>query len=314
MALDSNTLLLVLSVILAFGSVLGVALPLIHRAETKEKTKAIIQQRRRDLLQEVRTENLIQKDDEKTLSSKDSIALLFKMRKLAGGKDDVRNLMLQAGYRSPKAPIVYMIARLILPLFLCAFAFLIIGQMEEAPHDSLTLMVIFLAFVAGYFLPRVIVKNQAMKRQQEIAITFPDALDMILICVQGGIGIEAAINRVTDAVHDLSETLAEELGILAAELSMLNDRKGAFRGFADRVGSGAARTFANAMIQAEQYGTSISQAMRVLAEELRHMRMGEAERKAASLPPKLTVPMILFFLPVLFVVILAPAVLSALKL
>jgi tight adherence protein C len=105
--------------------------------------------------------------------------------------------------------------------------------------------------------------------------------------------------------------LAEELGILSAELSMLNERRKAFQDFATRVGSGSARSFATAMIQAEQYGTSISTAMRVLAEDQRDQRMAEAERKAASLPPKLTVPMILFFLPSLFIVILGPAAIQA---
>src|SRR5690606_33523232 len=105
----------------------------------------------------------------------------------------------------------------------------------------------------------------------------------------------------------------EELGLLTAELGFLNDRRAAYQGFAARVGSGGGRSFANAMIQAEQYGTSVSKAMRVLADELRDQRMAAAEQKAAALPPKLTVPMILFFLPALFIVILGPAFLSAPK-
>ena len=143
----------------------------------------------------------------------------------------------------------------------------------------------------------------------EINLTFPDALDMMLICVQGGIGLEQTVDRIATEMADHSETLAEELGILSAEMAMLNDRRTALQDFARRVGSGAAKTFATALIQAEQYGTSVSQAMRVMSDELRDMRMQEAERKAAALPPKLTVPMIAFFLPVLFIVIIGPAVL-----
>jgi tight adherence protein C len=116
---------------------------------------------------------------------------------------------------------------------------------------------------------------------------------------------------VGDEIAEHATTLAEELGILSAEMGMLNDRRGALQDFARRVGSGSAKSFATAMIQAEQYGTSVSNAMRVIADELRDQRMAEAERKAASLPPKLTVPMILFFLPALFIVILAPAFLAA---
>ena len=145
----------------------------------------------------------------------------------------------------------------------------------------------------------------------EINISFPDALDMMLICVQGGIGLEQTINRIADEIAEHSATLAEEMGILAAEMGLLNDRRKALQDFARRVGSASARSFVTAMIQAEQYGTSVSEAMRVIAEDLRDQRMAEAERKAASLPPKLTVPMILFFLPALFIVILAPAFLSA---
>jgi tight adherence protein C len=155
------------------------------------------------------------------------------------------------------------------------------------------------------------VKNHIVKRQTEINLTFPDALDMMLICVQGGIGLEQTIHRVGDEIVDASPTLAEELGILSAEMGMLNDRRAALQDFARRVGSGAAKSFATAMIQAEQYGTSVSNAMRVISDELRDQRMAEAERKAASLPPKLTVPMILFFLPALFIVILVPAILQA---
>ena len=135
---------------------------------------------------------------------------------------------------------------------------------------------------------------------------------MMLICVQGGIGLEQTVARIAEEMAEHSEVLAEELGILSAEMAMLNDRRQALQDFARRVGSGAAKSFSTALIQAEQYGTSVSQAMRVMSEELRDMRMQEAERKAASLPPKLTVPMIAFFLPVLFIVILGPAVLEAL--
>ena len=173
------------------------------------------------------------------------------------------------------------------------------------------LMILFFAAVIGYKLPDVLIKNTILKRQQEINITFPDALDMMLICVQGGIGLEQTVDRVAAEMAEHSETLAEELGILSAEMAMLNDRRQALQDFARRVGSGGAKSFATTLIQAEQYGTSVSQAMRVMADEIREIRMATAEQKAASLPPKLTVPMILFFLPALFVIILGPAGIQA---
>jgi tight adherence protein C len=171
--------------------------------------------------------------------------------------------------------------------------------------------ILLTAVLAGYFLPRLLLKNMIVKRSQEINLAFSDALDLMLICVQGGIGLEQTVQRIAEEISEHSPILAEELGILSAEMAMLNDRRAALQDFARRVGSGSARNFATALIQAEQYGTSVSQAMRVISSELREQRMALAEQKAASLPPKLTVPMIAFFLPVLFIIILVPTVIKA---
>jgi len=244
------------------------------------------------------------------MSAKDSMATMFKVEEMFGSMGEkVRDQMLQAGIRSPGAPMKFIIARIILPIVLVAFAMIILSSGDEPVSSTVTFIVIGLAALAGYKMPHLLVQNQIQKRTQEINLSFPDALDMMLICVQGGIGLEQAIDRIADEMADHSETLAEELGILSAEMAMLNDRRKALQDFARRIGSGAARSFATAMIQAEQYGTSVTQAMKVMSDELRDMRMQEAERKAAALPPKLTVPMIAFFLPVLFVVIIGPAVL-----
>jgi tight adherence protein C len=225
--------------------------------------------------------------------------------------DRARNKLLQAGIRDPSAPIKFMIARIFIPCFLVMIAMMFISGSQKEVPEIWRAIIITGAALFGFLLPGILVKNQAQKRLQEINYAFPDALDMMLICVTGGIGLEQTVNRIADEIAEHSPILAEELGILSAEMAMLQDRRSALQDFAKRVGSGAARSFATALIQAEQYGTSVSQAMRVMAEELRDARMGEAERKAASLPPKLTVPMILFFLPVIFVVILGPAVLQA---
>lgn len=297
-----------LAIVFTFLAVLAMLLPLINKIEAKEKYKDIITDKRRELFEQARKKDAEKIED--TVSSKDSLATLFKLEKLSGARK-ARQLLIQAGYRQPKALMIYLISRLALPTAFMVLSFLFLQNISRPISDGLKLMIFFGGAVAGYFLPYILVKNTGQKRQDEIQITFPDALDMMLICVQGGIGIESAINRIAERIVDHSPILAEELGLLSAELAMLNDRKQAYRSFADRVGSAAARTFVNAMIQAEQYGSSVSNAMRVIAEELRDMRMAAAENKAASLPPKLTVPMILFFLPVLFVVILGPAVITA---
>ncbi len=142
---------------------------------------------------------------------------------------------------------------------------------------------------------------------------FPDALDLMLICVESGMSIEAAFNRVAMEVGTQSVELAEELGLTTAELSYLPDRRTAFANLATRCGHSGVKAVAAALIQSEKYGTPMGQALRVTAQENREMRMSEAEKKAAALPAKLTVPMIVFFLPALFVVILGPAVIQVMS-
>ncbi len=240
------------------------------------------------------------------------MASFYKVQQFAGEMGEkVRDELLRAGIRDPKAPMYYLVARIVIPVILALWAMMILSKAEKEISDGAMMMIIFGLAGFGFFLPKILIKNKGIKRTQEINLTFPDALDLMLICVQGGIGLEQTVNRVADEMTDHSEMLAEELGILAAEMGMLNDRREALQGFAHRIGSGAAKSFATALIQAEQYGTSVTEAMKVMAEELRDARMAEAERKAAALPPKLTVPMILFFLPALFIVILAPAGLQA---
>ena len=132
----------------------------------------------------------------------------------------------------------------------------------------------------------------------------------MLICVEAGISIEAAFKRVATEIATQSAPLAEELVLTTAELSYLDERRKALENLGDRTGLEAVKSVVQALIQAERYGTPIAQALRVLAQESRDIRMTEAEKKAAALPPKLTVPMILFFLPVIFGVILGPAIIQ----
>lgn len=309
--ISSDLLIIIFSALLAAGTVVAIALPLVLRSEKKQKYRAVIEKKRRDLFKQTRDETEIRGSAPVDRSAAQSLNTMYRLQKLAGNASiKARNLMLSAGIRNPKAPLYYLLARIALPVIFCLVAMMFLSGMESDLSEGVELMILGLSGVAGFYLPRILVKNTADKRQEEIGFAFPDSLDMMLICVQGGVGIEAAINKIADNVADHSEVLAEELGLLSAELGMLNDRKAAFMGFATRAGSGSARSFATAMLQAEQYGTSVSKAMRVLADEQRDARMAEAERKAASLPPKLTVPMILFFLPALFITILGPAFLQ----
>ena len=168
--------------------------------------------------------------------------------------------------------------------------------------------------VVGFYLPNIIVKNLKTRRQDSIRRAWSDALDLLLICVESGMAVEPAMQRVAREIGSGSVALAEELTLTVAELSYLQDRRKAFENLGKRTGLPTVKSVVTSLIQSERYGTPLGTALRVLAQENRDSRMSEAERKAAALPPKLTVPMILFFLPVIFVVILGPSVILVLKL
>jgi len=311
--LNVETLIVFITALAAAATFIALVLPLMSRSEHKERVRAVIEKKRKALFEQSREQvKKGTRTDEKVLSASESVAVTYKMRGMMGGMwEKIRDQMTQAGYRNPSAPMKYMMLRFGLAIFLVLLALLIAAKKGDDIADKVIALMIFGGAFIGYMLPKVLLKNQIIKRSTEINLAFPDALDMMLICVQGGIGLEQTVDRIAEEISEHSPILAEELGILSAEMAMLNDRRGALQDFARRVGSGAAKSFATALIQAEQYGTSVSQALRVMADELRDQRMAEAERKAAALPPKLTVPMILFFLPVLFVIILVPTVMQA---
>lgn len=307
MEINSDTLIIFGSALAAAASFAAFAYPFLKRSEQKDRYRSVVEKKRKELFIATKEGMDRKKSGNNSISAKDSMATFYKVQKLAGDMGEkARDKMLQAGIRDPSAPLKYMISRTALPVVFGMLAILFMSASEKEIPDAVAFIIILVVSVLGFVLPGVLIKNQIQKRQQDISLSFPDALDMMLICVQGGIGLEQTIHKIAEEIAEHSPLLAEELGILSAEMSMLNDRRAALQDFARRVGSGAARTFATAMIQAEQYGTSVSHAMKVIADELRDMRMQEAERKAMALPPKLTVPMILFFLPALFIVIIGP--------
>jgi len=310
--MDQQMIITIVSAILAAASFAAFALPFLNKSEKKERYKSVIEKRRRALFDATR-DGSMHKAKMDDVSAKDSMVGFYKVQQFAGKMgENIRDQLLQAGIRNPAAPFKFMIAKGVIPIVLCLFLMLIFSSPKAADiSDTVVLCSLLGAAIFGYKLPDILIKNTIQKRQTEINLSFPDSLDMMLICVQGGIGLEQTVERVAEEISEHAPVLAEELGILSAEMAMLNDRRQALQDFARRVGSGAGKNFSTALIQAEQYGTSISQAMRVMSEELREMRMSAAEAKAMSLPPKLTVPMILCFLPALFIVILGPAGIQA---
>lgn len=220
---------------------------------------------------------------------------------------NVESKLLQAGLRGPTASSVFYFCRFALPIifFFAAFLYMFIAGVDLKSNQKLLAGMVACAF--GFYLPNLVVGNMASKRQKSIMKAFPDALDLLLICVEAGISIEAAFAKVGEEIGSSSIELAEELGLTNAELAYLQDRRVAYENLAKRTTHPGVKAVTIALTQAERYGTPLGAALRVMAKENREMRMTEAEKKAAALPAQLTVPMIVFFLPVLFIVILTPA-------
>jgi tight adherence protein C len=227
------------------------------------------------------------------------------------GTDTAKAKLTMAGYRGPQAEIGFLFFRLVMPLgFLFASAFyLFVLEIIDQPRLT-RLGIVILATFIGMKMPELFLSNAIAKRQTSIRRAWPDALDLLLICVESGMSVEQAFRRVGVEVGTQSVALAEELTLTTAELSFLPERRQAYESLAERTGLEPVKAVVIALVQAERYGTPLGQALRVLAQESRDQRMNDAEKKAAALPPKLTVPMILFFLPVLFVVILMPALIQ----
>jgi tight adherence protein C len=223
-------------------------------------------------------------------------------------QEEVREKLVQAGYRGHAPYITFLFFRLVMPIVMlpvAAFYLFVVIEWDQPLLIKVSICV-FAAYM-GMQVPLLFLKNKITKRQLSIRRAFPDALDLLLICVESGMSIESAFRRVSDEIGSQSIALAEELTLTTAELSYLQDRRQAYENLAKRTDLEGVKAVCLALQQAERYGTSLAQTLRVLAQENRDMRMTEAEKKAAALPPKLTVPMILFFLPVLFIVILGPA-------
>jgi tight adherence protein C len=231
------------------------------------------------------------------------------------GQEEARLKLIQAGYRGHAPYITYLFFRMVTPV--AAFLFAVIYLFVVLKLDQPVTIKIGICIAAAYIgmhLPLMLLKNKIQRRQLSIKRAFPDTLDLLLICVESGMSIEAAFKKVSEEVGSQSVALAEELTLTTAELSYLPDRRQAYENLGKRTDLDGVKSVCMALQQAERYGTPLATMLRVMAQENRDMRMSEAEKKAAGLPPKLTVPMILFFLPVLFIVILGPAAIKVMAL
>ena len=310
---DPALIVAVLVSIAVFATLYTIAIPYLERGDLNKRMKAVSTERELIRARERTRMNAETSRGRTSLRTNNNrsvrqIVEKFNLRQ-ALVDDATTDKLKAAGFRSQNALNVFLVARFLLPfltLTLTAIWIFGLGNMADKAFTVRLLITIVGGYV-GFYLPNIYVSNRMTKRQHSIRRAWPDALDLMLICVESGISIEAAMRRVAEEIATQSPELAEEMVLTTAELSFLQDRRTALENLGNRTQLEGVKSVTQALIQAERYGTPIAQALRVLAQEGRDERMNEAEKKAAALPPKLTVPMILFFLPVLIAVILGPA-------
>jgi tight adherence protein C len=285
----------------------------ISGTEVSEKRLKSVTQRRDDLRAEMKAqhnpqERQIRKDFLQNIANK-----IRKSPWLYSA--ELKKKLARAGFRNKEAVGMFALFKLGMPVILFGLALLLttgLGVVEKKPIYKL-LILLGLPTVA-LVLPDVWLKNTIQKREDVLRKSMPDAFDLLVICAEAGLGLDAALDRVSREISQSQPVLAEEIGITAVELGFLPDRKMALNGLVDRVQLPSVRALVNTLVQSEKYGTPLAQALRVLSAELRDERMMKAEEKAAKLPATLTVPMILFILPTLFIVLLGPAIIRVMDL
>jgi tight adherence protein C len=314
--LDQEFMVTALSAIAAFATIITLGLPYIKGNALEARMKGVAE--RREELRQKQRDAFAQNSRRGALRST-PISFMkatldnLKLEKILESPG-MREKLARAGFRGQGPLVTFMFFRFIMPPIVFVGALVYIFGLANLEYSFTVKFAIAVAAAGvGFYLPDLFVTNITQKRQKSIMRAFPDALDLLLICVEAGMSIESAFNKVAQEVGTQSVELAEELGLTTAELSYLPDRRIAFQNLAERCGHNGVRAVAAALVQSEKYGTPVGQALRVSAAENREARMAEAERKAAALPAQLTVPMILFFLPCLFVVIMGPAVMSVMQ-
>jgi len=312
-AINAQTLTMVFAAVAAAATVLTLAMPFVFADPLDKRMKAVALEREKLRQRERERMNQEKQRVQLRASPKQYVQAVvdrFNLTKWVG-QEEARLKLVQAGYRGQAPYVTFLFVRMVTPVAALLFtAFYVFVVLHLTYPLSVRLGICIGAAYLGMQLPMLLLKSKIQKRQLSIKRAFPDTLDLLLICVESGMSIEAAFRKVADEVGTQSVALAEELTLTTAELSYLPDRRQAYENLAKRTDLDGVKSVTMALQQAERYGTPLSTMLRTMAQENRDMRMSEAEKKAAGLPPKLTVPMILFFLPVLFVVILGPAVIK----
>jgi len=313
--IETPTLIVWMSSLAAIVSVVAIALPFLTQKGQSQRFKAVTKRRKelsRDQMEALSSKGsaIRQRKGQSRADMMKRILHALKLDQALASKD-LKEKLSQAGYRGPNAVIGFTFARFALAIGAFALSFAIIAAWKNFPYPLPTrVMIMAVSAFIGFYLPKTLIVNSAQKRQVELNSGFADALDLMVICVEGGLSVEGAFDRVTDEIAEKSPMLAQEFGLTSAELAYLGDRHKAYTNFAERTGLPAIKSLSTTLIQSEKYGTPVGQALKVLSQERRQERMAVAEKKGASLPAMLTVPMILFFLPPLFMVVIGPAAIS----
>ena len=311
---DPRTVVALLIGAVTVASLLVIALPYLDGDDLEQRMKTVAVERERIRARE--REKLAARSGGKqglrhsSKSYMKDVVDRFSLSKWLGA-DESKAKLAMAGYRGPQAEIGFLFFRLVSPIGVMLvgsfYAFFVLKLGLSLLQE---LAVVVGLLYIGLKTPEIYLSNKITKRQLDMRRAFPDALDLMLICVESGMSIEHGFRRVSQEIGVRSHALAEEFTLTTAELSYLPDRRSAYDNLYKRTGLDDVKNVVTSLVQAEKYGTPLGAALRTVSQEARDSRMMEAEKKAASLPPKLTVPMILFFLPVLFAVIMTPAVMQ----
>src|SRR3974390_154675 len=315
--LNPQNVATLLAAVAAIATVLTVAMPPVFVDPLARRMRGVAFEREK--LHQQERERLAQQKQKATLrtSPKQFVQVLVERLNLAKwlGQEEERQKLSQAGYRGQAPYMTFLVMRMVMPLALSVLAVFYLFFLLDLKHPPIVKLGACIAVAwMGLQLPMLLLKNQIQRRQLSINRAFPEALDLLLICVESGMSIEAAFRKVSEEIGSQSVPLAEELRLTTAELSYLPNRRQAYDNLVKRTDLLGVRSVCMALQQAERYGTSLGTMLRTMAQENRDMRMAAAEKKAAGLPPKLTVPMIVFFLPALIVVILGPSAIKIMAL
>ena len=309
-------LILLMATLTTFMVIVVIAMPYIKQHQMRSRLKAVAKRR-----EELKALQLAKRREssKKAAVSESQIGLMKKVVEMVNLQElleakELKLKLLGAGYRGPSAAIIFTFMRVLTPFILAGVAafLLFVAKTFDVDH-TMKIIITVVAFPAGFYFPHLILTSQLQSRQNEFISDFPDALDLLVICVEAGLSMEGAFNRVTEEMASTAPVLSMEFGMTSAELAYLGDRTLALQNFYSRMAVDAVKSLSTSLIQSEKYGTPLATALRVISQEQRETRMAKVEQKAAALGAKLTVPMIAFFLPVIFIVVLGPAVIQMME-